>query len=157
MPLILSIPIDETIAQTMESRLLTCNAVSEVVRVSKRDNEWIPKDKQVLLTKTSPIRFTAIDCLGNPCAIGWQVTFNIYCHVLQSVHETEPVEGALSNIASEVIKTITEPSSWYQFDGVAIDANIGDIRRTTQNTFDVWPVTVGVRYRSSETNPFEVR
>jgi hypothetical protein len=149
--------IDEQIAAEAYLRLQNCEGVVEVVRVARRIDDWVPKDHQIVLTKTPAVRFTAYDCPGNPPAIGRQVNLKIYCHVLQSIHDTEPADKAIGEFADSAIKAITEVVDWYQFGGVAINAEVGDVARTTQDGFESASVTISVMYRVSETNPFQVR
>jgi len=149
--------IDEQIAAEAYLRLLNCDGVVEVVRVARRINDWVPKDHQIVLAKTPAVRFTAYDCPGNPPAIGRQVNLKIYLHVLQSIHDTDAADKAIGEFAESAIKSITDVIDWYRFGGVAINAEVGDIERTTQDGFESASVTIAVMYRVSESNPFEVR
>lgn len=147
--------IDEQITAEAYQRLQNVPEVVEVIRSTRRINDWTPKDRQLLLVKSPPARLPIFDCPGNPPVIGWQVTLTVYCHTLQDVNDTEPTDKGQGELAAEVIKAMTDANDWYRFGGYGINTQIDTIRRTTKDGMDVYAVPFIVQYRTKENNPFE--
>jgi hypothetical protein len=151
-------PIDDLIVRVAKQRLETLDFVSEVIRESRNIINWTPKDKQIILTKETPTRAEEHDTIGNPPGIAYTMTLNIYCHVLQSQVDDEPVDSLLSVIAADVVRAITAPKSWYRFDDAALNAELGDVERNAfDGSFDSIKVPVTVLYRVREDDPYRIQ
>lgn len=164
MSLIAILPISERIADALFERLQLLESGHSVLTPSPqvvrptRLGGFTPKDRQVVLTQSSPERVPELDYPGNPPANCYSITFNIRCHVLPSEKDPTPIDTIVNAMSADVVKVITEPTNWHTFGGLAIDAELEAHENIDgDGGIDGVNVPVTVFYRTSETNPYTSR
>jgi hypothetical protein len=159
--------IPDRIADEIESRLLQITSgdefeidVSEVVRPTRRGENWQRKHLGIGILQQSSERVTELDCPGNPPAICYAVTFEIVGVCRDSIGEQDPKSINENALAAAIVKAITTPApTWHNFNGVAINAEIGEIEVASSGDGEMNSVTIPFRvfYRVSENDPYTVR
>lgn len=100
---------------------------------------------------------------GNPPAIAYDLEFNIHCFVRESDRDEDPYSTECNHMAAAVRKAIVtpaqSPSTWYTFDGNAINATWGAESPMLSADGSQSGVTLPliVTYRVSEDDPTEAR
>ena len=128
MSLTLTKPVPERIADIIEQRLLNLVAGGsiyvagfEVVR-PLRNISFTPRDNQFIIVQDEMEIVADMMCPGNPPAVAYRVTYNIFAHSLCSETDSTPADYYVNYLMSEVKRAIINSGTWYHFDGLAIDA-----------------------------------
>jgi|694.fasta_scaffold19329_7 hypothetical protein len=154
----LDVPVDEAITDDVVTLLEDELTDLEIIRQTNQVDEWTPKNDQVVIVRHALERLPEIDCPGNPPAIGYEMILHLRLHVMQSEHDTEPLDKLMSILAADVQAALTQDSGWYHWDGKAIDSEFGSFERISTDTgFAAALLPLRVRYRVSENNPYESR
>jgi len=159
--------IPELIAAEIEARLnqiLTLEDyafdVTEVVRPTRRGENWQRKHLGIGVLQGDSVRVPENDHPGNPPAICYSVGFDLVGVIRDSVDEEDPKAVNENAMAAAIVKAITVPAlTWHQFDGNAINAEIGDtqIALSSDGEFNAVTIPLRVIYRVSENDPYTVR
>jgi len=153
----LTVPVDEAIVEDIETLLAAIDDVT-VIRQRKQVDEWTPEDLQIVLVKKSLERLPEIDCPGNPPAIGYEMEVQLRLHRLQSERDDEPLDVLLSTFVADVMAAITASTDWYNWSGNAIDSEFGSVEFIDNDGgFDAALLPLKIKYRFSESNPYEPR
>ena len=164
MPVVYTTTVEERIAEVIEARLQLLVAgssalapVSEVIR-PLRSGGYTPKDWQIVLTLGPKESVPDLNCPGNPPAMAYDQTYNIFCRVMASERDDTPVDAFVSAFLSEAQMAITNSTTWYQMNGYSIDA-VFDSPEYVEGGGggDGATIPLRVTYRVSENNPYEVR
>ncbi len=159
-------PIPELIAIEIESRLneiLKENGysfdVSEVVRPSRRGENWQRKHFGIGILQGTAERNPELDCPGNPPAIAFDLTFDLECVCRDSSNSTEAHATAENEIAAAAMQAIASSTQWHTMDGNCVNSEFGSPTpfSSPEGEMDGVTLPLVVTYRVSETNPFEVR
>jgi hypothetical protein len=160
-------PVPELIAIEIEERLNTILKengysfdVSEVVRPSRRGENWQYKHMGIGIRQDASERIEEIDCPGNPPAIAFSTTYSIVCICKDSSNYEDAHATNENEIAASAITAITSTGNdWYTMNDAAVDSSIGTIEPFTSAEGEMDGVTfpLVVTYRVSENNPFEIR
>lgn len=160
----MSLTVLETIASKLLTRLEGMTAgtyntnVSSVYRLAVNGGEYAVEHLQIVIKQGDDEIVDELMRPGNPPAIAHRQVFNLRCHVLPSERDTDPVETTNNTFAADVIKCLTTPANWYQWDGNAIDTQIGAVQNINEDGgIDGFNLPVTVLYRVDENNPYEVR
>lgn len=160
-------PIPELIAVEIESRLNTILMengysfdVSEVVRPTRRGENWQYKHLGIGILQGESARVPSLDCPGNPAAICYAVQFNLLCICKDSANSEQAHATNSNEMAAASVKAITSNSTtWQTLDDNAINTEIGSPRplMSPEGENNGTSVPLLVFYRVSENNPYEVR
>jgi hypothetical protein len=134
--------------------------VAEVIRPTRKGENWLRKHLGIAVLQGTAERVTALDCPGNPPSICYSLPLEIVGVCRDSSSETDAKAISDNTMAAAIVKAITTPaSSWYQFGGVAINAEIGDTEVIPSGDGEFHGVTITIRviYRVSENDPYTVR
>lgn len=133
-------------------------AVSSVKRLQRNGGEYTPEHLQILVRQGDDEIDDELSYPGNPPAICHRQTFNLRCHVMTSERDIDPVDSISNTFQADVIKCLTAGNNWYQFDGNAIDANIGAIEPINEDGGpDGLNIPIVIVYRVDENNPYNAR
>ena len=159
--------VSERIADTIVSRLqniTTANGysldVESVTRPNAKANDWRPRHQCIVVQQGNTDRNPTLDCPGNPPAICYETTYNLYGFILPSDHATTPVDEEVNTLESAMKRAVVDNSvHWVYMDGLSILAEFGSSQPYRSDEGDnqglVLPLTV--TYRVSELDPTEVR
>ena len=159
--------VSERIASTIIARLQNIQTsmgytfdIVSVDRPNAKANEWRPRNQSILVRQSGTDRNEGLDCPGNPPAICYETTYDIYGFILPSDKATSPVATEVNELESAIKKSIVSNSvHWVFFDGLSILAEFGTsqpyISPEGDNQGLVLPLSV--TYRVSELDPTEVR
>lgn len=160
----MSVTVLETIAAKLLIRLASMMAgtyntkVSSVLRLAVNGGEYAAEHLQIVIKQGDDEIVDELMRPGNPPAIAHRQLFNLRCHIMPSERDTDPVETTNNTFAADVIKCLTTPANWYQWDGNAIDTQIGAVQVINEDGgIDGFNLPVTVTYRHSENDPYEVR
>ena len=113
-----------------------------------------PTDYQVVIRMSSNARQPALDRIGNPPAIAYDMMVTCYGQVMVSESDSEAVEGHGLEIAGRIVDAIVNGADWYKFGGDAINCQIGDMNVTGSTGYRGGEVSFLVTYRVQEGSPF---
>jgi hypothetical protein len=120
--------------------------------------QYTPEHGLIVLTRGEVARVTELDCPGNPPSIAYQQTFLIRVHIAPSEKDSTPVEFYEDVAEAAIIKAIRTNATWHQFDGNAINAEIGAQQTAVSDGgYDGIAIPIAVIYRVSEGDPYTVR
>jgi hypothetical protein len=164
MPLTPAKPIIERIADEIEQRLLRLVADGsffvagwEVVRPTRNGN-FSPQDRQFILVQDEIEVVPDAMCPGNPPAIAYRQTFNIFAHVLNSEHDPTPADQLSNYLVAEVQRAIISAPAWYHFGGLAITAEfLSPALISNDGGVDGVNVPLRVMFRATEGDMMEPR
>lgn len=156
-------PVIERIAEVIKQRLeQSADGLLEVVRVNRKGDNISPKEGMWYMRHDGSTRNDALSHPGHPPAIAFDATFSVSAFIRDetetSIYETR-VNRTVATIAKAITQPEVSPSTWYQMDGLAIIASIGDAEPMTSDSGEYAGVTVPilVTYRVSEDDYTEVR
>ncbi len=165
-----SVPVDELIVTELVTRLERITTenefaldVAQVVRSNRLGTNWKPTPRTIVVRKGDEQRAPELDLVGNPPAIGYLLPLELELNGNVDPRGTAAAETLPSELLACVRKALTNPptnpSQWYTFGGLAIDAEIEAPIQVLTDGGEVagLTVTVAVWYRISETNPYEAR
>lgn len=161
-----TIPIPELIAIEIESRLNTILKengyafdVSEVVRPSRRGENWLHKHFGIGILQSAAERNPELDCPGNPPAIAYDLAFELQCVCRDSANSVAAHATSENEIAAAAQKAIASPNQWHTMGGYCSNSEFGSLTpfSSPEGEMDGVMLPLVVTYRVSETNPFEVR
>ena len=161
----MALSIAEQILVKIKARLALVTAaegyevsVSQVVR-PKRIETIQPKDYTVVIEQQSLIPNPAISHHGNPPAQGWTMPVVIRGVLRQSEDNSSAKDTLKHQFYAECHKAICDATSWWNWDGLAIDTEFGNVESIEsgggQN--NGFAMTIAVHFRTDENNPYNVR
>ena len=142
--------VDRLQAYAEDGQLVFAKVYREITAAHKTT----PTDYQVIVRAMNPVRVPALDRLGNPNAVAYQLTVDCYGQVVISENNTEAAEGHATQIASQIVKAVTTGASWYTMDGNAINSSVGDVTVSGTEAIYTGLVQFQVTYRVAENDPF---
>lgn len=163
----MSLPVVDRIARVIEARIYgvtVANGYSQTL-VSARQSKVggvSPYDGIVTITQ-GDIGEEPLTENGNPPMVTWRQQFGISIYVRPSDSDDTPIDALLNLAVSDVITAVCTPAAWYQFadtDGhTAINAQFGAPQKFNgeNGTLEGVTLPLNVEYRTSETDPTEVR
>jgi hypothetical protein len=133
--------------------------VVDVIRPDRTARNWTPKNFRILVVQGSEDRLPELDHEGNPPACAYQVEYQVKMFLRDLDKSETPHAVSENRAAGNIRKAITNSSDWYTFRDIALFAEFGSTEPFISNEGDHQGVSVPltVTYRSSETDPFEVR
>jgi hypothetical protein len=162
-----TIPIPELIAEEIVARLNEITKengyefdVSEVVRPSRRGENWRRLHNGIGVIQGSPERMPDLDCPGNPPAIAYAITFDLVCICRDSENSIDAHTTATNYMVAAMQRAIANTGDrWYTLGDFAFDCDFGTPEPvdTDDAEFNSVRVPLVIYYRVSENNPLEVR
>lgn len=158
-------PVLERICDILQSRVATLTTgikpatpLVEVVRPT-RIGDFTPKHMQVVLVLGDSAEAEDLYRPGNPPAIAYNQTVNLYCHIMPSEQDPTSLDEYASTMHADVIESITDAGAdWHDFGGLAIDTQLGAVERiSSDGSIDGIVIPLVITYRISEWSPYEVR
>ena len=145
--------LQNTITEVLHQRILLADEAAAVVLPNMMDT-YSPKDRQVILTPESTVRFPEHDCMGNPPASGWEITYTIRVLVRQDENgPNESVDEDLNTLIAGVYNAICGVADWWQMDGNALNAMWDTSERELDELQSAaYQMALKVYYRTDETN-----
>ncbi len=159
-----TLPVVERIAASIEARLLT--QFLKVVRPDQKGKLISPEDGKIILDQRDSIPNEELSHPGNPPAIAFDVAFDVYCYVRDALSDGDYAFSfatscniIYSRVAYALTNPATDPSSWYTFDGNAINSKLGDYSLIADSNGDSVGIKfpIEVTYRVSENDYTEAR
>jgi hypothetical protein len=163
-PLVVSKPVPERIADVIEARLLKLVAGNsyyvagfQVVR-PLRNGSFTPQDNQFILVQDEIEVVDELMCPGSPPATAYRVTYNIFAHSLCSETDITPADYFSNYLLAEIKRAIVDTGVWYHMDGLAIDAKFQSPSLINNDGgVDGINVPLQVTFRTTEGDLMEVR
>lgn len=156
----MSVAVPERIALELVARLETIPTVSAVERPNRDGSSLTYQHLSVQVVQGESQRLDTIDCPGNPPAVGYSITFEIKCVCRDSAADNEALATNPNALAAEAVAAIVGASTtWYRISGLAVDSDIGNWTpfESSEGEFNGMTVTIAIKYRVSENDPYEVR
>jgi hypothetical protein len=145
--------LQNTITEVIHQRALLADEAVDVVLPNMMDT-YSPKDRQVIITPETTTRAAEHDCMGNPPASGWKITYQI--RVLVRQDENGPhtsVDEDLSTLTAGVYNAICGEADWWTMNGNALNAEWTSLEREiTELQMAAYQMSLDVYYRTDETN-----
>lgn len=136
------------------------NTVSSVVR-PKRIDDTAVSDYRITVTLEDCQANEEMSTHGNPPAKGWEAAFRIAGILRPSETLSTAADTLRNQFWGDVVKALGVPTTgdWAQWDGLAIDSNIGSVEPYTSSDGESsgFSVMLNVLFRTDENNPFVVR
>ena len=160
----MALPVIERIAIEIISRLETLiDDGYSVVRPDREGTNISPVDRSIVVRQLPSQPNMLLSHAGNPPAMAFNVVFMCVCNVRNTLDDEPAYDTACNRAASEIIAAIANPevspSTWYTFDGNAINAQIGAntpyISSDGSRAGVIVPILI--TYRVSETDHTEAR
>lgn len=117
-------------------------------------------DYSVVFAYGSAERNTALGLPGNPPAIAFNQQFELYLVLRPSDDNTIPLDQLAAIFYAEVMQGLTTDATyWVKWGGLAIDTEIEGHEPivTGDGSYCGWKVTLTVKYRVSESDPYTQR
>ena len=160
----MALPVVERIANEILDRLNTLiDDGYSFVRPDREGTNISPVDKSIVLRQMPSTANAVLSQHGNPPAMAFDCVFMCVCNV-RNVFDDEPAyDTACNRAASEIIAAIANPSvsptTWYTFDGNAVNAQIGASTPyvSSVGTRSGVIVPILITYRVSENDHTEAR
>ncbi len=146
------------ITDKLANRLESTAIATEVIR-PKRLGDWTPRNNQVVIIPVSDDMEPNEDwsCQGNPPAQAWTLPVLLVCTQKDDETTTEDIDSKKSTYAAEVMKAVTSPAAWWNWDGLAVDSRFGPITDYDGGEIAAHQVTLNIIFRTDENNPFNAR
>jgi hypothetical protein len=162
--LVTSKPVPERIADVIEKRLQKIVAGGsyyvagfEVVRPTRNGN-FTPQDNQFIIVQDEIEIVSDLMCPGNPPAMAYRITYNIFAHSLCSETDITPADYFSNYLMAEIKRAIVDAPAWYHMEGLAIDSMFGSPALISNDGgVDGINVPVQVTFRVTEGDMMEVR
>ena len=150
--------IQNLIQNEIEQRLIETGSAVSVVLPNMQD-DYTPRQRQIILTPVGTERAPEHDCQGNPPAVGWNATFSVRVIVRQDEDATPTsIDSVLSNMTGSAMSALTSPDTWWTFGGNAMNSEITEtVREIEDLSLAAYQFTLLVWYRTDETNIFNRR
>ena len=150
--------IQNLIQNEVEQRLIETGSAVDVILPNMQD-DYTPRNRQIILTPIGTERAPEHDCQGNPPACGWNTTFNVRVIVRQDEDATPTsIDSVLSKMTGNAMTALTSPPAWWTFGGNAINSEITEtVREIDDLSLAAYQFTLLVWYRTDETNIFNRR
>jgi hypothetical protein len=163
----MSLPVVDRIARVIESRIdgvTIANGYSQTLVAARQTKagEVTPADGTVIIVQMDASDEPLLEN-GNPPMVTWRQQFAINIYVRPSDADSTPIDALVNLAVSDVIRAVCTPAAWYQFadsDGyTAINAEWGSKQNfnAENGTLEGATLPLTVEYRTSETDPTEVR
>jgi hypothetical protein len=160
----MALPVIERIALEIMNRLETL--IDDGYSFTRPDREGTnisPVDKSIVLRQQPSQPNMLLSHEGNPPAMAFNVVFMCVCNVRNVFGDEAAYDSACNRAAAEIIAAIANPtispSTWYTFDGNAVNAQIGAnspyIASDGARSGVIVPILI--TYRVSETDHTEAR
>jgi hypothetical protein len=145
--------------QVLMSDVYPNSPVVEVIRPT-RTLSYTPKPWQIILSLGEEEVDEALSKEGNPPAIAYDATINIYCHLMPSETDPTPIDEYHAVFYADVVEALTDSGNggWWSFGALAINSRIGAREAIdSDGGMDGFNVPLHVCYRVSEWSPYQVR
>jgi len=118
-----------------------------------------PKDYLIVVTQGDIARNDELSHPGNPPAAAWDIPFMV-AGILRTDETTTTASDTLKNqFWADCVKAINTGTDWYQWDSLAINSTITDVKdfQASDGSASGFFLTVLVTFRTDENNPYNVR
>ena len=161
----MAFPIGEQIAIKVRSRLQLISVgsgfettVAGTVVRPPRIWTGAAADYQITMAQGTIERNEELSYPSNPPVTAWNMPFTIVGELRPSEEATTPIEELCNVFGADAIRAICTPSSsWYNWDGLAINTVIGSIENFNSEEAAGFKLEFVVTFRTSENNPYELR
>jgi hypothetical protein len=151
----MSEPVPEQILAKVRTRVAVVFNVFRSTRIAT----WLPRDRVCHIYQESLVTNQEHSCPGNPPAQGWTQTIVVAGIVKPSDKDTTPVDTYKNRLGADILAAITNGGTWYQWDGLALNTEVGEIEDYTGSDGAACGVFVrmAVHFRTSELSLYTVR
>jgi hypothetical protein len=151
----MSEPVVEQIMANVRSRMASFASAFRSTRVAT----WQPKDLTIHVSQGSFAPDDSVSCPGNPPAQGYALEAVVAGIVKPSDKDTIPVDTYKNRLGADILAAITNSGTWYQWDGLALNTEVGEIEDYTGSDGAACGVFVrmAVHFRTSELSLYTVR
>lgn len=134
------------------------NDVRQVVRPIRMGG-YSPKDRTVVVMLGDAVRDEELSNAGYPDATAWVQQYELDLLVMTSEKDPEPIDKAVGSFAADVMKAVTAPENWDQFEGKALKTNFVMQEQfiTADGAYEGLTLHLEVTYRTSAIDPYVVR
>jgi hypothetical protein len=150
-------PVTPTIAELILREIVTRLEVNEdftVYREVMAPEKMTPTNYQLVVKTISHTRQPALDRIGNPPVIAYDLTVGIFGQLGVSESDCEAIEGHQYEISGRIVQSITTGASWWTFGSRSLNCTIGDVQLLGPTYSG--QVTLNITYRVPENDPFTV-
>lgn len=155
----------EQIAVKVRTRLLLIDedsgyeTTAAAVERPRRVATFTPKDYNLILTQGNLSVVPELSHPGNPPATAWLLPFTIAGTLMPSSEVTTAVDTLKNQFWSDVVKALTNATSWHNWDGLAINSEISGVEdfQASDGSGAGFKVTLDVTFRTDEDDPYTVR
>jgi hypothetical protein len=160
----MAVAISEQIALKVKQRLqLIDEAIGYETTVSgtvvRPTRIWTgtPEDYQLIVVQGALEKNPELSYDGNPPATCWNLPFVITGQIRPSEEDSVSVESLCNEFGADILKAITSPANWYNWDGLAIDSQVTSLENFVGDQITGVRVNFVVMFRTSENDPYTVR
>ena len=164
----MALPILQNIANVLLARLKLITIANgyqfeadDVSMVSRDLNDWQPGPRKILIDQKEETEVEELSYPGNPPAIAWNVTFEIWGFASSLDYPAGEIGiGADSTTENQMIAAIKkavvagDSTGWMNFGGDAINAHFTSSRPNDSQGHNGVLVSLDVLYRIRETDPY---
>ena len=149
-------PVVERIMQAVRSRVAA--TYSSTYR-SANIATWQPKNDTMHVYQGDITENREIDCPGNPPAKGWTIEAIVAAILKPSQTDTTPIDTYKNRAWAAIVQAATDAPLWHNWDGLALNTDIGTIEDFTADDGSGSGVMVrlSIHFRTDENNPYNVR
>ena len=151
----MSEPVSERIMVKLRTRVAATFAAFRSTRVAK----WQPKDSVTHVFQLGIIVNPDISCPGNPPAQGWTLQAAVAAIAKPSDKDLTAIDTYKNRLGANVIAAITNAALWHNWDGLAINSDLGEIEDYSGSDGASQGVTVklDIHFRTDENNLYVAR
>ena len=148
-------PVSEQLLAKVQTRVAAALTSYRSTRVAT----WIPEDEACSVYFGGLTPNPEISCPGNPPAQGWTLSASVAGICKPSDKDTTPIDTYKQRIAADIIKAVTNASTWHNWDGLAVNTELGEVSDVTGNdgSWQGIAVQLSVHFRTDEDDPYQVR
>ena len=148
-------PVAEQILAKVRTRVATAFDAYRSTKIAT----WIPRDQSTVVYQVGISANPGISCPGNPPAQGWTLDVAVAGIAKPSDSDTTPIDTYKNRLAADIIDAITSEAAWHNWDGLAINTDLGDIEdyTGTDGSFQGVAVRISIHFRTDEDDLYTAR
>lgn len=149
----------EPVAEQIMAKVRTRVATAFDAFRSSRVATWQPKDQATHVFQGNLTPNPEISCPGNPPAQGWTLQAAVAGVVKPSDRDTTPVDTYKNRMGADILAAITNATTWHNWDGLAVNTEMGEIEDFTAADGSASGVIVrlNIYFRTDEDDMYTAR